>query len=417
MNNPSSNTILSASSIATSILHYLSPSSASSSLVKRKTTDRIIGTAATLTFSYALFKFVWIVFWRNKKGKKEKEEDEEKFVWVWFYSLCGNISFLQNLKLFKEEANQKQEDQKREENQNENEKENKEKEEPKTIRGACYCNSIRFTLQTSSSSTAPSSSLFLTTNGDDFQLTTDPSLLQVHYIQNQTVVSAQAYCGKCNMHLLSAPDSASNLLQINTTCFNTSASDDDDDDDGDPYEKSGTGTNHVQPMLVPLDMKKWPSLAPATYNSSSDTNTATTLTSLSSSSTSTSYYTMASDTFKQEEQDSTASSHTDLSLEEEDDASSSSKPPKTTTSSVASSLTSIHSSEFRIPIPGGGDGMEQHVNKTPQKRDAASSSLSTTPNKSESISKLATSSPMMKDQLSYYMRRHVVKQDGEKTKQ
>jgi len=122
--------------------------------------------------------------------------------------------------------------------------------EKRLYHGSCHCKSISFTLSAPNHIRAKSSREGkmrfpnCSTTANDFKFTNGTEFLSVYYVKIpiqkcstrvdaiqaliEKQVAAHTFCSRCGVHILRAPDNRSNALEINTNCL-----DDFHDDKGD----------------------------------------------------------------------------------------------------------------------------------------------------------------------------------------
>jgi len=103
----------------------------------------------------------------------------------------------------------------------------------RSYKGSCHCKSISFMLRSPRLMFAKDCKgkiryPHITTNGDNFQLTSGTSHLSVYYVQlpegnskKGKNIAAHTFCNRCGVHILRAPDPKSNELEVNTNCLDT----------------------------------------------------------------------------------------------------------------------------------------------------------------------------------------------------
>jgi hypothetical protein len=112
----------------------------------------------------------------------------------------------------------------------------------RTFSGSCHCKSISFILRAPSHIEARECHGKIKyphclSNADDFQLITGTQLLSVYYVElsddtgcnassnsntqpfDNSIIAAHTFCSRCGVHILRAPNSYTNKLEVNTSCL------------------------------------------------------------------------------------------------------------------------------------------------------------------------------------------------------
>mmetsp|Transcript_10052 Transcript_10052/g.11689 ORF Transcript_10052/g.11689 Transcript_10052/m.11689 type:complete len:465 (+) Transcript_10052:243-1637(+) len=197
------------------------------------TLDRTLGTVASLGLTLGLYRLLNGVLKKIRGEVNDDENSKEKkikkkiprSVWALIQILFRGILMGATVKQIKAKTGDNEK-----EGRNVPQQRN-EGAKIRTFSGSCHCKSISFIVKAPCHIEAQDcegkiSYPHFLSNANNFQLISGTRFLSIYYVNlsddeysHRNVVAAHSFCSRCGVHILRAPNSHSNQLEVNTACL------------------------------------------------------------------------------------------------------------------------------------------------------------------------------------------------------